>query len=91
MIEDYSNYTWYKGEINNPYSKDTKHPLAASFWEYEREFHFSYQDKADTNKSLADAYKEWKQGLISDYLPSKSPNPYGDNTNWSMVFQTGKR
>ena len=91
ITEDYSNYTWYKGEKENPYTKDTFHPLAASFWEYEKEFHYSYLDKADTSKSLADAYKEWKHTLITDHLPGKSPNPYGDTTNWEKVFATGTR
>lgn len=31
ITEDYSNYHWYKGEKENPYTKDTFHPLAASF------------------------------------------------------------
>lgn len=87
--EDYSNYHWYKGEKENPYTKDTFHPLAASFWEYERDFHFGYLDKADTNKSLAEAYNKWKEEFINDYLPGKSPNPYGDNTDWEKVFETG--
>lgn len=91
ITEDYSNYRWYKGEKENPYTNDTDHPLAASFWEYEREFHFSYLDKADTSKNLADAYKKWKQEFISDHLPGKSPNPYGDTTNWEDAFNTGKR
>lgn len=89
--EDYSNYTWYKGEKENPYTKDTLRPLAASFWEYEKEFHYSYLDKAGTSKSLADAYKEWNHALITEHLPGKSPNPYGDTTNWERVFNTGKR
>lgn len=91
ITEDYSNYHWYKGENENPYTKDTFHPLAASFWQYEREFHFSYLDKADTSKSLEDAYKEWKESFIKDYLPGKSPNPYGDTTDWEKSFETGKR
>ena len=37
ITEDYSNYHWYKGEKENPYKSDTFHPLAASFWEYEKE------------------------------------------------------
>lgn len=91
ITEDYSNYRWYKGESKNPYTNDTEHPLAAPLWEYEREFHFSYLDKADTSKSLEDAYNEWKQELITNHLPGKSPNPYGDTTNWEDVFNTGKR
>lgn len=91
ITEDYSNYHWYKGEKENPYTKDTFHPLAASFWEYERNFHFGYLDKADPKKSLTEAYNEWKKELINDYLPGKSPNPYGDTTNWEKSFETGKR
>lgn len=91
ITEDYSNYRWYKGEKENPYKGDTQKPLAASFWEYEREFHFSYLDIADTSTSLADAYSRWKAELITDHLPGKSPNPYGDTTNWEEVFNTGKR
>lgn len=87
--EDYTNYRWYKGEKENPYTKDTFRPLAASFWEYERIFHLGYIGKADTKKSLAEAYNEWKEDFINDYLPGKSPNPYGDNTNWKKVFETG--
>lgn len=87
--EDYTNYRWYKGEQMNPYTKDTFHPLAASFWEYERIFHLWYLGKADTNKSLTEAYNKWKEEFINDYLPGKSPNPYGDNTDWEKVFETG--
>ena len=90
ITEDYSKYHWYKGEKENPYKNDTFHPLASSFWEYERDFHFSYLDKADTSINLEDAYKAWKEGFIKDYLPGKSPNPYGDTTNWEKVFETGK-
>ncbi len=91
VAEDFSNYTWYKGEKENPYIKDTFHPLAASFWEYEREFHYSYLDRADTSKSLAETYTNWKMSFITEYLPGKSPNPYGDTTNWEQIFNTGKR
>lgn len=87
--EDYTNYRWYKGEQMNPYTNDTFHPLAASFWEYERIFHLRYLGKADTNKSLTEAYNKWKEEFINDYLPGKSPNPYGDNTDWEKVFETG--
>ncbi len=91
VSEDFSNYTWYKGEKENPYIKDTFHPLAASFWEYEREFHYSYLDRADTSKCLAESYSKWKNSFITEYLPGKSPNPYGDTTNWEQIFNTGKR
>lgn len=87
--EDYTNYRWYKGEQMNPYTNDTFHPLAASFWEYERIFYLGYLGKADTNKSLTEAYNKWKEEFINDYLPGKSPNPYGDNTDWEKVFETG--
>ena len=87
--EDYTNYRWYKGEQMNPYTNDTFHPLAASFWEYERIFHLGYLGKANTNKSLTEAYNKWKEEFINDYLPGKSPNPYGDNTDWEKVFETG--
>lgn len=87
--EDYSNYKWYKGEKENPYLKDQFHPLAASFWEYEREFHMKYLDGMSTDKSLHDAYAEWKKELIEEHLPGKSPNPYGDSTDWGKVFDTG--
>lgn len=91
ITEDYSHYHWYKGEKENPYTKDTMHPLAAQFWEYEKEFHFSFLDRADTSLDLGDEYKRWKQELISEHLPGKSPNPYGDTTDWNKVFETGKR
>ncbi len=89
--EDLSYYTWYKGEKENPYTSDIERPLAATLWMYERDFHISYLEKNDHSTSLADAYKVWKEGFINDYLPGKSPNPYGDSTNWNVVFQTGKR
>lgn len=69
ITEDYSNYHWFKGEKENPYTKDTFHPLAASFWEYERNFHFGYLDKADTQKSLTEAYNEWKRNLSMTIYP----------------------
>ncbi len=88
--EDLSCYTWYKGEKENPYTNDIERPLAAALWMYERDFHISYlEDNSST--SLANAYKTWKDGFINEYLPGKSPNPYGDSTNWNVVFQTGKR
>ena len=66
-------------------------PLAASLWDYERNFHFSFLDRCDTSTPLAEAYKQWKEGFIQDYLPGKAPNPYGDTTDWAKVFETGKR
>lgn len=90
MTEDYTNYRWYKGEAENPYTGDKEKPFAAKLWEYEREFHFSYLDSPG-NKTLKEAYQEWKKSFIEDYLPGKSPNPYGDSTNWENVFETGKR
>lgn len=89
--EDLDSFTWYKGEKENPYTGDPERPLAAALWMYERDFYLSYLDNADSNTSLEDAYKLWKEGFINDYLPGKSPNPYRDNTNWSIAFHTGKR
>ena len=42
-------------------------------------------------KPLDEAYKEWKEQLLSEHLPGKSPNPEGDTTNWEKSFETGKR
>lgn len=89
--EDLDSFTWYKGEKENPYTGDPERPLAAALWIYERDFYLSYLDNADSSTTLEDAYKEWKENFINDYLPGKSPNPYGDRTNWAVVFQTGKR
>ena len=91
ISEDYSNFRWFKGENENPYINDRERPLAARFWEYEREFFMKYLDKADTRRSLADAYEQWKLGLLSEHLPGNSPNPYGDKTDWVKVFETGKK
>lgn len=91
ITEDYSNYRWYKGEDQNPYIGNEDMPLAASLWDYERDFHFSFLDRCDTSTPLAEAYKQWKEGFIQDYLPGKAPNPYGDTTDWEKVFETGKR
>lgn len=91
ITEDYSNYRWFKGESKNPYQGDQERPLAAQLWEYERDFHMDYLDRADTSVSLADAYKQWKTELIQEHLPGKSPNPYGDQTDWAKSFESGKR
>lgn len=91
ITEDYSNYRWYKGEDFNPYLYDKERPLAATFWQYERDFHFDYLDASNTTISLSEAYRSWKDGLIHDHLPGKSPNPEGDKTNWEKSFETGKR
>lgn len=92
ITEDYSNYRWYKGETENPYKGDKDRPLAARFWEYERDFHFSFLDKADTSANLSEAYSAWKVAFLGDYLPGKSPNPYGnDPTDWEKSFESGKR
>jgi hypothetical protein len=48
-------------------------------------------DACDTKKPLDEAYKEWKEQLLSEHLPGKSPNPEGDTTNWKKSFETGKR
>ena len=90
ITEDYSNYRWFKGENVNPYQGDNERPLAAAFWEYEKEFHMKYLDQADTSVSLAEAYRQWKTEFIQEYLPGKS-NPYGENTDWQQVFENGKR
>ena len=90
-FEDLNSFTWYKGEKKNPYTGDPERPLAAALWMYERDFYLSYLDNADSSTILEDAYKEWKENFINDYLPGKSPNPYGDRTNWAVLFQTGKR
>jgi hypothetical protein len=95
VTEDYSNYKWYKGEKENPYQVDDEQPLAASFWIYERDFHFDFLDTGATdatdNETLSGAYKRWKTGLLKEHLPGKSPNPNGDTTDWEKVFETGKR
>lgn len=67
--EDYSNYHWYKGENENPYKNDTSHPLAASFWEYERDFHFGYLDKADTKKASQKPTMSGKRNLSTSIYP----------------------
>lgn len=90
ITEDYSNYRWYKGEDINPYLYDKDKPLAAKFWQYERDFHFDYL-ALNTKQPLKEVYKSWKEGFIRDYLPGKSPNPYGDLTDWSQSFETGIR
>lgn len=91
ITEDFSNYTWYKGEPENPYKKDLARPLAAAFWNYEREFHFSFLDRMDPELDLAEEYKIWKEQLLNDHLPGKSPNPNGDTTDWEKAFKTGKK
>lgn len=91
ITEDYSHYKWYKGEDENPYLNDKERPLAHSLWEYERSFHFGYLDAKDSSKSLKESYDEWLKAFLTDHLPGKSPNPYGDNTDWEKVFDTGKR
>lgn len=90
ITEDYSLYTWYKGENENPFIGDCNRPLAAAFWDYEKEFHFSFLDKADTSVNLAEAYKQWKAELINEHLPGKS-NPYDDKTDWLKVFEDGRK
>lgn len=87
----YSHYRWFKGENKNPYIGNTEMPLAASLWDYEREFHLAFLDRCDTTTPLADAYKQWKATFIQEYLPGKSPNPYGDLSNWELIFNNGLR
>lgn len=91
ITEDYSNYRWYKGEAENPYLNDKEHPLASSFWYYEREFHTGYLDAKDNSKSLKEAYDDWRKSLLDEHLPGKSPNPYEDQTDWNKTFENGKR
>ena len=86
---DYSRYTWYKGEENNPYEKDTFHPLAARFWERERIFHSDFVQHLDA-KSLEDKYAVWRKEYIDKTLP-ESKVLEGDNIDWNKVFETGKR
>lgn len=90
ITEDYSYYRWFKGENENPFLGDAGRPLAATFWEYEKDFHLKFLDKADTSVSQAEAYKQWKAELIHEYLPGKS-NSYNDRTDWQMVFDSGRK
>ena len=91
ITEDYSNFRWFKGENENPYQNDREHPLAARFWEYEREFFMNYLDNANTSVSLEVAYDQWKKELLNEHLPGNSPNPYGDKTEWLRTFETGEK
>lgn len=91
ITEDYSNYTWYKGENENPYLNDKERHLAASFWEYEMEFHSAFLDGSEVGESLPDSYSSWKKQLLEEHLPGKSPNPEGDKTNWEKSFEAGRR
>lgn len=94
---DYSFYTWYKGEAENPYSFDTFHPLAAPFWELERRFHMEFMSKSSSSMKLPETYESWKNDLFNkelhdnDYLSVLGD--YGNElniTNWSQSFETGK-
>lgn len=87
ITEDYSNYRWYKGENENPYTGDADKPLAASLWEYEQGFHFAYLDSKET-KTLSEAYQAWKTSFIEEHLPGKSFG--GELIDWAKVFETGK-
>ena len=60
ITDDYSNYTWYKGESKNPYTDDDTRPLAARLWEYEKEFHMAFLDRCDTKADLKKEYAIWK-------------------------------
>lgn len=91
VTEDYSHYRWYKGEKENPYLSDVERPLAAHFWEYERDYHFSFLDKANPSLDLGEEYKRWKQELLTEYLPGKSPNPNSNTTDWKKIFENGHR
>lgn len=90
VCDDYSNYRWFKGEATNPYKDNSNLTMAASLWEYEKAFHSDYLN-SKTDQSLKEAYQEWKESFIKDYLPGKSSNPYGDLTDWENVFNTGVR
>ena len=68
ITEDYSNFRWYKGENENPYLNDREHPLAARFWEYEKEFFMNYLDKADTSVLLSLMSNGRMNCLMSIYL-----------------------
>ena len=83
ITEDYSNYTWFKGESKNPYIDDQKRPLAAQFWEYERDFHLAFLSHPETSLSLAEAYQQWKASFICEHLPGKTPR------EWENIFETG--
>lgn len=87
---NYSLYTWYKGEDHNPYTDDRERPLAAGFWEYEMAFHLAFTSSQDNSKPLALAYKEWKDSTLNEHLSGKSANPYTDITDWHQSFETGK-
>ena len=91
ITEDYSIFMWFKGEDENPYLNDEERPLAAGFWEYEREFYLNYLDRADTTQSIATAYKQWRAELLNEHLPGNTSNPYGDRTNWEKTFEKGRR
>lgn len=91
ITEDYSVFRWFKGENENPYLNDEERPLAARFWEYEREFYLNYLDKVDATQNIASAYEQWKTELLNEHLPGNSPNPYGGRTNWTKTFETGRR
>ena len=91
ITEDYSIFMWFKGEDENPYVNDEERPLAAGFWEYEREFYLNYLDRADTTQSIATAYEQWRAELLNEHLPGNTSNPYGDRTNWEKTFEKGRR
>jgi hypothetical protein len=90
ITEDYSIYTWYKGENVNPYLNDCDRPRAALFWEFEKEFHMAFLDRCNVNADLKKEYALWKKALLEDHLPGESPNPYGDTVDWYKAFETGK-
>ena len=83
ITEDHSNYTWYKGETENPYQGDQKRHLAAQFWEYEREFHLAFLSHPEASLTLAEAYLQWKASFLHEHLPDKAPR------EWERIFETG--
>ena len=87
--EDYSCYTWYKGEAKNPYERDSFHPLAASLWNEEKAFHTNFL-KDNAELPLETAYLSWKKRFIEEQLPER--NPFGEGRiDWEHVYETGKR
>lgn len=87
--EDFSCYTWYKGEIKNPYERDSFHPLATTLWNKEKDFHAKFI-KDEIKLPLEAVYLSWKKQFIEEQLPSL--NPFGEGRiDWERVYETGKR
>lgn len=91
FMGDYSFYTWYKGEGTNPYTFDSFHPLAAPFWEQERQFHLAYLQEYGSNKGEKEAYEQWKAEFLNQGLNNSHEDTHlTSNTNWTQAFETGK-